>query len=235
MLLLSIQDIIAKLEEEIFTISNFSVKLWMIVAAAALVLIILLIVIIAAAKKAKKRKRIAASTEIENSDEPVETVSVVSEDTIDNSEVTDVHETTTEVVNNDAVEDTTTTAETTSDIVEEKPTTRRRKTSTTSTTTTKKKTTRTKKDTKVDEPVETSTTDNTGDDTAETKKDRPRVYHVSIREDGKWQVKFAKGARAIKTFATQLEAIDYAKKLAVSQKGSIMIHKKDGKIRKLKY
>lgn len=64
---------------------------------------------------------------------------------------------------------------------------------------------------------------------------RSKVYHISLRDDGKWQVKFAKGEKVIKTFATQLEAIEYAKKLAENQDGSIAIHKKDGKIRKLKY
>ena len=38
-------------------------------------------------------------------------------------------------------------------------------------------------------------------------------YHVSKRsEDGKWQVKFANGQKAIKLFATQAEAIEFAKK-----------------------
>lgn len=91
-----------------------------------------------------------------------------------------------------------------------------------------------KKEKKVEEVKEVEIIE---EDKAEEKekKERPRVYHISIREDGKWQVKFAKGAKAIKTFATQLEAINYAKKLAETQKGSIMIHKKDGKIRKQKY
>ena len=71
--------------------------------------------------------------------------------------------------------------------------------------------------------------------TEKTQSSRPKVYHISIREDGKWQVKFAKGEKVIKTFATQLEAIDYAKQLANNQNGSIAIHKKDGKIRKQKY
>lgn len=61
-------------------------------------------------------------------------------------------------------------------------------------------------------------------------------YHVSLRKsDGKWQVKFAKGQRAIKLFDTQAEAIDYAKTLAKNQEGSITIHMVDGKIRKQKY
>lgn len=69
----------------------------------------------------------------------------------------------------------------------------------------------------------------------EEKSERPRVYHISLREDGRWQVKFAKGERAVKIFMTQAEAIEYAKKLATKQNGSISIHKKDGKIRKQKY
>ena len=63
-----------------------------------------------------------------------------------------------------------------------------------------------------------------------------RNYHVSLRkDDGKWQVKFAKGVKAIKLFDTQAEAIAYAKKLAENQDGSITIHKKDAKMRKQRY
>lgn len=62
-----------------------------------------------------------------------------------------------------------------------------------------------------------------------------RNYHVAKRPDGKWQVKFAGGEKAIKLFATQAEAIAYAKKLAENQDGSISIHKVDGKLRKQKY
>lgn len=70
---------------------------------------------------------------------------------------------------------------------------------------------------------------------AEEKK-TAKNYHVSLRkEDGKWQVKFAGGEKAIKLFSTQAEAIAYAKKLAENQEGNISIHKKDGKLRKQKY
>ncbi len=70
----------------------------------------------------------------------------------------------------------------------------------------------------------------------EKEKAIPRNYHVSLRkEDGKWQVKFARGEKAIKLFDTQAEAIAYAKKLAENQDGSITIHKKDGKMRKQRY
>lgn len=70
---------------------------------------------------------------------------------------------------------------------------------------------------------------------AKEEKTAARNYHVAKRPDGKWQVKFAGGEKAIKLFATQAEAIEYAKKLAGNQDGSISIHKKDGKMRKQKY
>ena len=70
---------------------------------------------------------------------------------------------------------------------------------------------------------------------AEKEKSAARNYHVAKRRDGKWQVKFAGGEKAIKLFSTQAEAIAYAKKLAENQDGSISIHKKDGKLRKQKY
>ena len=63
-----------------------------------------------------------------------------------------------------------------------------------------------------------------------------KIYHISKRkEDGMWQVKFAKGQKAIKLFKTQEEAIKYAKQLANNQDGSISIHKVDGKTRKQNY
>lgn len=70
---------------------------------------------------------------------------------------------------------------------------------------------------------------------SKSSKDTAKNYHVAKRPDGKWQVKFAGGEKAIKLFDTQAEAIAYAKKLAVNQDGSISIHKKDGKMRKQKY
>lgn len=60
-------------------------------------------------------------------------------------------------------------------------------------------------------------------------------YHISKRDDGKWQVKLAGGEKAIKLFDTQAEAIDYAKTVADNQEGNITIHKRDGKIRKQNY
>lgn len=63
-----------------------------------------------------------------------------------------------------------------------------------------------------------------------------KTYHVSKRKaDGRWQVKMAGGSRAIKLFFTQLEAIDFAKKLAENQEAKIVIHKEDGTFRRLTY
>ncbi len=81
-----------------------------------------------------------------------------------------------------------------------------------------------------DEPIQADV-----DATPAPKKPTVKNYHVSLREDGKWQVKLSKGGKAIKLFATQAEAIAYAKALAKSQDGRITIHKVDGKIRKQKY
>lgn len=68
------------------------------------------------------------------------------------------------------------------------------------------------------------------------RKSTKKVYHVSLRkDDGKWQVKYGGGKKAIKLFDTQAEAIKFAESRADSQEGSISIHKKDGKIRKQDY
>ena len=63
--------------------------------------------------------------------------------------------------------------------------------------------------------------------------ENPRIYHVSERKDlNKWQVKLQGGTKALKTFNTQSEAIDYAKELANSQGGHIKVRAKNGKFRK---
>lgn len=62
---------------------------------------------------------------------------------------------------------------------------------------------------------------------------RPRVYHISKQKNAnKWQVKLATGQRAIRTFLTQQEAIDYAKNLVRKNGGSIRVHSVKGKLRK---
>lgn len=68
------------------------------------------------------------------------------------------------------------------------------------------------------------------------KKPLNKVYHISKRKtDNMWQVKAAKGAKAIKLFQTQAKAIEYAKKLAENQEARIVIHKEDGSFRNLTY
>lgn len=63
-----------------------------------------------------------------------------------------------------------------------------------------------------------------------------KTYHISKRkDDNKWQVKAAGGAKAIKLFFTQADAIEFAKKLAESQEARIVIHKEDGSFRRLNY
>lgn len=56
-----------------------------------------------------------------------------------------------------------------------------------------------------------------------------RVYHVVKREDGKWEVKFAGGEKAIKLFDRQDEAIVYSRKMSQAQKGVMLVHNSRGK------
>ena len=62
-----------------------------------------------------------------------------------------------------------------------------------------------------------------------TSDDSKRVYHVSKREDGEWQVKFAGGEKAIKLFKTQKEALEYSKEMTKNQKGALLVHNSKGK------
>ena len=55
-----------------------------------------------------------------------------------------------------------------------------------------------------------------------------RNYHVAKRPDGKWQVKYAGGEKAIKLFATQKEAMEFTKKMAENQGGSVLLHPSKG-------
>ena len=55
-----------------------------------------------------------------------------------------------------------------------------------------------------------------------------RNYHVSKRADGKWQVKYAGGQKAIKLFDTQKEAMEYTKVMAENQGGSVLLHNSKG-------
>lgn len=74
----------------------------------------------------------------------------------------------------------------------------------------------------------------TKEPTEEITHDRKQQYHVSHHKDG-WKVKLTHGAKAIKVFRTQAEAIDYAKELSKKHDMTYQIHKRDGSIRKKKY
>lgn len=63
-------------------------------------------------------------------------------------------------------------------------------------------------------------------------KGKARAYHITKQPSGKWQVKLANGAKAIRLFDTQAEAIAFTKGLVESQGGSYRIHSVKGKIRK---
>ncbi len=60
------------------------------------------------------------------------------------------------------------------------------------------------------------------------KADATRTYHLVKRADGKWEVKFAGGQKAIKLFDTQKEAMEYSKKMAKNQGGSMLVHNSKG-------
>ena len=60
----------------------------------------------------------------------------------------------------------------------------------------------------------------------------PKIYHISQHDNG-WQVKAQGGERAVKTFATQAEAIEYAKELAKRQNASVRLHSKKGSFRSI--
>ncbi len=95
-----------------------------------------------------------------------------------------------------------------------------------------------KKEVVVEEVVDTKLAANDEvDEASEDSKsaNRAKNYHISLREDGKWQVKLGKGEKALKLFDTQAQAITYAKEKAKNQDGHITIHKVDGKIRKQRY
>jgi len=60
-------------------------------------------------------------------------------------------------------------------------------------------------------------------------KGENKTYHVSKREsDGKWQVKYAGGERAIKLFDTKKEAMDYTITMAGNQQRGILVHASKG-------
>lgn len=55
--------------------------------------------------------------------------------------------------------------------------------------------------------------------------------HVTLREDGKWQVLGENNSRATAVFDTQKEASAKGRDIAINQESELIIHGKDGKIR----
>lgn len=55
-----------------------------------------------------------------------------------------------------------------------------------------------------------------------------RTYHVVKRADGKWEVKYAGGQKAIKLFDTQKEAVEFTKNMAANQDGAMLVHNSKG-------
>ena len=54
--------------------------------------------------------------------------------------------------------------------------------------------------------------------------------HVT-KKNGEWRVIGEGNSRATKKFATQKEAIDYGKKVAINQQAELVIHGVNGRIR----
>lgn len=54
--------------------------------------------------------------------------------------------------------------------------------------------------------------------------------HIT-KKNGEWRVIGEKNKKAIKKFATQKEAIDYGRKVAINQQSELVIHGVNGKIR----
>ena len=55
--------------------------------------------------------------------------------------------------------------------------------------------------------------------------------HVTPSKEGGWQVKGANNSRATSKHTTQKEAITAATLIAKNQKGEVVIHNREGKIR----
>ncbi len=76
----------------------------------------------------------------------------------------------------------------------------------------------------------------TEDAESENTKDELGRYHILYRrDDKKWYIKREGSDKIIRVLETQKEAIAYATIKAINQDTTIVIHKKDGKIRKQNY
>lgn len=94
----------------------------------------------------------------------------------------------------------------------------------------------------VEKPVETIPAEKTKvEPVKKDLKEGPTKYHISQNKEtdaehaSEWRVRKEGSTKTIKYFKTQKEAIAFAQKLAENQDSSIVIHKKDGSIRKQDY
>ena len=63
---------------------------------------------------------------------------------------------------------------------------------------------------------------------AEPKASGNKVYHVSKRSDGKWQVFIRGSDKVIKLFDNKVSAEEYCHKMAVNQGATLLVHKSKG-------
>jgi imidazole glycerol phosphate synthase subunit HisF len=60
---------------------------------------------------------------------------------------------------------------------------------------------------------------------------KKKRIHVTPHREGGWQVKKAGGEKASARTKTQQDAIEFAQKIAKREKGEVVIHGKNGRIR----
>lgn len=200
---------------ELFVLFGFNVLVWH-VLVAALVLIALIVIICVCVAKGKKKK-LAATEEVAEQEPVADTEEPVKEEAVQEQSVAQAEE---ENKPETVAEQTQPEEEKKSGSVKVKVPVKKTVVKTTT-----------------NEPETKEEPEQKGEETVVEKKAVSKVYHITKRKDDeKWQVKLAKGARAIKLFNTQLEAIDFAKKLAENNEDArIIIHKEDGGFRKLTY
>ena len=57
-----------------------------------------------------------------------------------------------------------------------------------------------------------------------------KSYHISPTKKGNWIVRKGGATRATRNFSSKTEAINFGRKLTVSNKGDLIVHKSDGSI-----
>ncbi len=57
-------------------------------------------------------------------------------------------------------------------------------------------------------------------------------YHVAPNIKGKWSVIKSGSIRALRTFCTQQDAIEYGRKLSIDSRSNLVIHRRDGTVQK---